>query len=201
MTFTLTQSVNHKPYTNTSFNRHPYPILANVIPTNMFLVFQLLVVLITNNGNCHITKKVMTIITLTILNTYVIFPFSQTPTRFKMTCIMWLWWQQDYGMQFFWNMNITGVQGSIYIGRGWKHTLEFNDFMYIVIFVIGFTTLSFWWHMWQCAFILTLSTPLLIDLIISIKYVPLNQHLLTWNSNFFLLWKFYKWKIFVDEVI
>jgi hypothetical protein len=68
--YSLTQSGNHKPYTNTSLNRHPYPILVNVIPTNTFLVFQLLVVLTTNNDNCHITKKVMTIITLTILNTY-----------------------------------------------------------------------------------------------------------------------------------
>jgi hypothetical protein len=97
-----TQSVNHKPYTNSSFNKHPYPILANVIPPNMLLVLQLLVVLITNNGNCHITKKVMTIITLTIFNTYATFPLSQTPTRFKITCcIMVLWWQQDYGIQYF----------------------------------------------------------------------------------------------------
>ncbi len=55
--YTLTQSVNHKPYTNTSLNRHPYPILVNVIPTNTFLVFQLLVVLTTNNGNCHLIYK------------------------------------------------------------------------------------------------------------------------------------------------
>jgi hypothetical protein len=154
----------------------------------MFLVFQLLVVLTTNNGNCHITKKVMTIITLTILNTYATFPLSQTHTMLKMTCcIMGLWWQQDYGMQFFWNVNITDVQGSIYIGGGWKYMLEFNDFMYIVIFVICFATLSFLMaHMTMCFYFnitnsIVKMVPLLIDLIISIKYVPLNQHLLTWN--------------------
>jgi hypothetical protein len=166
----------------------------------MFLVFQLLVVLTTNNGNCHITKKVMTIITLTILNTYATFPLSQTPTRLKMTCcIMGLWWQQDYGMQFFWNVNITNAQGSIYIGKGWTYMLEFNNFMYIVIFVIGFATLSFLMaHVTMCYYLnianfIVKMVPLLIDLIISIKYVPLNQRFLTCNSIFFLLWRFYKW--------
>jgi len=130
----------------------------------------------------------MTIITLTILNTYATFPLSQTPTRLKMTCcIMGLWWQQDYGMQFFRNMNIIDVQGSIYIGGGWKYMLEFNDFIYIVIFIIGNATFSFLMaHMTMCFYFniansIVKMVPLLIDLIISIKYVRLNQHFLTWN--------------------
>jgi hypothetical protein len=65
--------------------------------------------------------------------------------------------------------------------------LEFNDFMYIVIFIIGFATLSFLMaHVTMCFYLniansIVNMVPLLIDLIISIKFVPLNQRLLTWN--------------------
>jgi hypothetical protein len=65
--------------------------------------------------------------------------------------------------------------------------LEFNDFMYIVIFVIGFASLSFLMaHVTMCFYLniansIVKMVLLLIDLIISIKYVLLTQRLLTWN--------------------
>jgi hypothetical protein len=84
-------------------------------------------------------------------------------------------------------MNIIDVQGSIYIGGGWKYMLEFNYFIYIVIFIIGNATFSFLMaHVTMCFYFniansIVKMVPLLIDLIISIKYVRLNQHFLTWN--------------------
>lgn len=117
--------------------------LANVLPTGTFLVFQLLVPLATNNGNCHTTEKVVTIITLIVLS--ILCCLSSFTDSYKAeNGVLYYGVVTTIGLwnPNFRNLNIVGIQGSTYIGGGTKYMLQFDDFVNATVSVVAFATIS-----------------------------------------------------------
>ncbi|CAM6012105.1 unnamed protein product [Sphagnum balticum] len=117
--------------------------LSNVLPTGTFLVFQMLAPLATNNGDCGVTEKVVTSITLFVLSALCCFTCFTDSYKAE-NGVLYYGLVTSTGL---WNpnfktANISGVQGSIYTGAGTKYVLEFSDFVNAGVSVAALATVT-----------------------------------------------------------